>query len=180
MTAVIAKGTIMRTSRRLRNVLIGGLNAAALSTGALAVTATSASAATTAASTPRYGCYGGGCIGKSPQVQNCSKDASTVYAISAYDGLRKTRVTLRLRYSSGCQSAWATVTDTGHPDGARFWIYDRGTHALEVASTESAWFSRQWQTTDMVGVAKTKARACIELREAHGMSAPVCTPYFGH
>lgn len=168
----------MRTSDRLRNVLIGGVSAAALTTGALAVTATSASAATTSA--PRYGCYGPGCTGKSPQAENCSQDASTVYAVSVYDGLRKTRVTLRLRYSSGCQSAWATVTDTGHPDGARFWIYDRGTHALEVASTERAWFDRQWQTTDMVGVARTKAQACIELRGRHGLSKPVCTPFFGH
>jgi hypothetical protein len=170
----------MRLSTRIGKTLIGVMSAAALATGALAITAGSASAATTAAASPRYGCYGGGCIGKSPQAQNCSHDATTVYAISAYDGLRKTRVTLRLRYSSGCQSAWATVTDTGHPDGARFWIYDRGTHALEVASTESAWFTRQWQTTNMVGVAKTKARACIELRTAHGLSSPVCTPYFGH
>jgi len=142
----------------------------------------SASAATTtpAVSAPWYGCYGYGCIGKSLQAENCSSDASTVYAISVYDGLRKTRVTLRLRYSRGCQSAWATVTDTGHPDGATFWIYDRGTHALEVASTERAWFTRQWQTTKMVGVAKTKAQACIEVHGRRGMSAPVCTPFFGH
>jgi hypothetical protein len=172
----------MRTSTRIRNALIGVVSAAALTTGALAVAATSASAATTAQawSQPRYGCYGYGCIGKSPQAENCSSDASTVYAISVYDGLRNTRVTLRLRYSPGCQSAWATVTDTGQPDGATFWIYDRGTHALEVASTERAWFSRQWQTTEMVGVAETKAQACIELPGRHGISSPVCTPFFGH
>jgi hypothetical protein len=130
--------------------------------------------------TPRYGCYGYGCIGKSPEVQNCSSDATTVYGISIYDGLRKTRVTLRLRYSAGCQSEWALVSDTGRPDGATFWIYDRGTRALEEASTERGWFWRQWETTDMVGVAKTKAQACIEVRERHGMSAPVCTPFIGH
>jgi hypothetical protein len=100
-----------------------------------------------------------------------------VYAISVYDGWGKTRVTLRLRYSPGCQSEWATVTDTNHPDRATFWIYDRGTHAVEVATTERATFIRQWQTTDMVGVAKTKAQACIELRHAH---APLCTPFIGH
>jgi hypothetical protein len=66
------------------------------------------------------------------------------------------------------------------PDGATFWIYDRGTHALEVASTERAWFTRQWQTTRMVGVARTKAQACIEVHDRHGMSAPICTPFFGH
>jgi Protein of unknown function (DUF2690) len=172
----------MRISTRIRNVLIGMVSATALITGALAVTATSASAATTrpAASAPGYGCYGYGCIGKSPQAQGCSRDASTVYAISVYDGLRNTRVTLRLRYSSGCQSAWATVTDIGLPDGAAFWIYDRGTHALEVASTQRAWFIRQWQTTRMVGVAKTKARACIQVLDRHGLSAPICTPFFGH
>jgi hypothetical protein len=172
----------MRISTKVRKVLIGVVSTTALTTGVLAATAISASAATTApaASAPRYGCYGYGCIGKSPQAQNCSSDASTVYAISVYDGLRKTRVTLRLRYSRGCQSAWATVTDTGRPDGATFWIYDRGTHALEVNSTERAWFARQWQTTRMVGVARTKARACIEVRDRHGMSAPVCTPFFGH
>ena len=170
----------MRRSTRIQKVLIGIVSATALTTGALAVTAASAAAATTAPAAARYGCYGYGCIGKSPQAQNCSSDASTVYAISVYDGLRETRVTLRLRYSPACQSAWATVTDTGHPDGATFWIYDRGTHALEVASTQRAWFTRQWQTTKMVGVAKTKAQACIEVHGRHGMSAPICTPFFGH
>jgi Protein of unknown function (DUF2690) len=178
----MTKGNFMRISTRIGNALTGVVSAIALTTGVLAVTATSASAATTSptASAPRYGCYGYGCIGKSPQAENCSSDAATVYAISVYDGLRKTRVTLRLRYSSGCQSAWAAVTGTGHPDDATFWIYDRGTHALEIASTQRAWFSRQWQTTKMVGVAKTKAQACIELPERHGMSGPVCTPFFGH
>ncbi len=39
----------------------------------------------------------------------------------------KTRVTLRLRYSSNCQSEWgAAVADSGRPDGAVFWIYDWG------------------------------------------------------
>ena len=136
-----------------------------------------ASAATAA---PGYGCYGYGCIGKYPQPQGCSRDAATVYAISIYDGLSKTRVTLRLRYSPGCQSEWATVTDLGRPDGAVFWIYDRGTHALEVATTERATFTKQWQTTRMVGVARTKARACIAVRTPHGLSAPVCTPFIGH
>jgi opacity protein-like surface antigen len=178
----MTKGHFMRISTRIRNVLIGVVSAAALTTGALAVTAASASAATTApaASAPWYGCYGYGCIGKSAQAEGCSKDAATVYAVSVYDGLRNTRVTLRLRYSPGCQSAWATVTDTGHPDGAAFWIYDRGTRALEVASTQRASFTRQWQTTKMVGVAKTRAQACIEVHDRHGMSAPICTPFFGH
>jgi hypothetical protein len=182
----------MRISTRVRNLLIGVVSAAALTTGALAASAGPASAATAAPasatqisagsawSAPWYGCYGYNCIGKSPQVQGCSKDAVTVYAISAYDGLLRTRVTLRLRYSRGCQSAWATVTDTGRPDRAIFWIYDRGTHALEVSSTQRATFLSQWQTTRMVGVAKTKAQACIEVRTAHGFSRPVCTPFFGH
>lgn len=95
-------------------------------------------------------------------------------------GPATTRVALRLRYSPGCQSEWATVTDNGRPDGAIFWIYDRGTHALEVATTERATFTRQWQTTKMVGVAKTKAQACIEVRHPRGMSAPLCTPFIGH
>jgi len=164
----------MRTSTKVRNALIGAVSATALAGGTLAVAATPASAAT------RYGCYGSGCIGKYPQPQGCSRDASTAWALSVYDGLRKTRVTLRLRYSPGCQSEWATVTDTNRPDRAIFWIYDRGTHAFEVATTERAAFTRQWQTTAMVGVAKTKAQACIEVRNPHGMSAPLCTPFIGH
>jgi opacity protein-like surface antigen len=176
----------MRTATRVRNLLIGMVGATALITGALAATAASASAATTApasasvSASPWYGCYGYGCIGKSAQVQGCSKDASTVYAISVYDGLRNTRVTLRLRYSPGCQSEWATVTDTGQPDRAVFWIYDRGTHALEVNSTERAMFTTQWQSTLMVGVAQTKAQACIEIPNRHGLNSPVCTPFIGH
>jgi hypothetical protein len=80
----------------------------------------------------------------------------------------------------GCQSEWATVTDTNRPDGTIFWIYDRGTHAIEVATTERATFTKQWQTTAMVGVAKTKAQACMEVRNQHGMSKPLCTPFIGH
>jgi hypothetical protein len=164
----------MRTSTKVRNALIGFASATALAGGALAASAAPASAQV------GYGCYGYGCIGKYPQPEGCSSDASTVYALSVYDGVRKTRVTLRLRYSSGCQSEWATVTDTNRPDGAIFWIYDRGTHALEVATTERATFTRQWQTTAMVGVAKTKAQACIQVRNPHGISAPLCTPFIGH
>jgi hypothetical protein len=164
----------MRASTRVRNALIGVVSATALTGGALAVSAAPASAAIW------HGCYGYGCIGKYPQPEGCSQDATTVYALSVYDGLRKTRVTLRLRYSRGCQSEWATVTDSYRPDGATFWIYDRGTHALEVATTERATFTRQWQTTAMVGVAQTKAQACIEVRNPHGMSAPLCTPFIGH
>src|SRR5580700_4343489 len=118
----------MRTSTRVRNALIGVVSATALTGGALAASAAPASAATW------HGCYGYGCIGKYPHAEGCSSDASTVYALSVYDGLRKTRVTLRLRYSPGCQSEWATVTDSGRPDGAIFWIYDRGTHAIEVGT----------------------------------------------
>jgi hypothetical protein len=164
----------MRTTTRIRNALIGVASATALIGGTLAVAATPASAASW------YGCYGYGCIGKYPQPEGCSNDASTVYALSIYDGLRKTHVTLRLRYSPGCQSEWATVTDTGRPDGAIFWIYDRGTHKLEVGSTERATFTTQWQTTAMVGVAQTKAQACIELRYPRGQGGPFCTPFIGH
>jgi hypothetical protein len=168
----------MRTSRKVRNALMGVVSVTALAGGALAVAAAPASAATSGG--PWHGCYGYGCIGKYPQPENCSSDARTVYAVSVYDGWHKTRVTLRLRYSPGCQSEWATVTDTGRPDGAVFWIYDRGTHALEVASTERATFTTQWQTTRMVGVAQTKAQACIEVRNPHGASEPICTPFIGH
>ena len=172
----------MRTSTRIRNALMGVAGAAALTAGALAAAAGPASAATTAPATTAswHGCFGYGCIGKYPQPQGCSKDAATVYAISIYDGLRRTHVTLRLRYSRDCQSEWATVTDAGRPDGAVFWIYDRGTHALEVATTERETFVKQWQTTRMVGVAKTKAQACIEVHNAHGFGRPVCTPFIGH
>jgi hypothetical protein len=163
----------MRISARIRNALIGVVSAGALTAGALAFAATPASAST-------YGCYGYGCIGKWPQVQGCSSDAYTVWALAIYDGFRHTRVTLRLRYSPGCESEWAAVTDTNRPDGAIFWIYDRGTHALEVASTERATFTTQWQTTRMVGVAETKAQACIEVRGPRGFGRPLCTPFIGH
>jgi len=85
-------------------ILIGVVSATALTGGALAVAAAPASAATW------HGCYGYGCIGKYPQAKGCSSDASTVYALSVYDGVRKTRVTLRLRYSPDCQSEWAIRT----------------------------------------------------------------------
>ena len=32
----------------------------------------------------------------------------------------------------------------------------------------------------MVGVAKTKAQACIAVHDPHGMSKPLCTPFTGH
>jgi len=168
----------MRASTRIRNALIGVVSAAALTGGALAATAVTA---TPASASTWYGCHGYGCIGKWAQAQGCSSDATTAWAVSIYDGIRHTRVTLRLRYSAGCQSEWATVTDTSHPDGAVFWIYDRGTHALEVSSTERATFTTQWQETRMVGVAETKAQACIELPTAHHrFTKPLCTPFIGH
>ena len=167
----------MRASTKIRNALIGVVSAAALTGGALAATAATA---TPASASAWYGCYGYGCIGKWPQPQGCSSDATTVWALSVYDGLRHTHVTLRLRYSPGCQSEWATVTDTNRPDGAIFWIYDRGTHALEVSSTERATFTTQWAETRMVGVAATKAQACIELPARHGFGSRLCTPFIGH
>jgi hypothetical protein len=48
------------------------------------------------------------------------------------------------------------------------------------AATERAWITRQWQTTKMVGVARTKAQAYVEVRDRHGMSRPICTPFIGH
>ncbi len=180
----------MRKSTKIKNALIGVVGATALTGGALAMAAAPASAApasamtgsalTASAAAPWHGCYGYGCIGKYPGPEGCRSDVSTVYALSVYDGLRKTRVTLRLRYSANCQSEWAAVTGSGRPDGAVFRIYDRGTHALEVASTERATFTRQWETTKMAGVAKTKAQACIEVHTPHGMSKPLCTPIIGH
>ncbi|HLK02670.1 MAG TPA: DUF2690 domain-containing protein [Streptosporangiaceae bacterium] len=166
----------MRARTKIRNAFIGLVSATALTGGALAVAASPASAAPAT----WHGCYGFGCIGKYAQAEGCSRDAATVYALSVYDGLRKTRVTLRLRYSARCQSEWATVTDTGRPDGAIFWIYDRGTHALEAATTERTTFTRQWQTTAMVGVADTKAQACIVITRPHRSGAPLCTPFIGH
>jgi hypothetical protein len=159
----------MRTSTRIRNALVGVVSATALTAGALAAAAAPASAATW------YGCYGYGCIGKYPQPQGCSHDASTVYAVSIYDSLDSTLVTLQLRYSPGCQSEWARVTDNARPDGAIFWIYDRGTHALEVAT-----FTRQLQKSAMVGVAETEALACILVRNPSGWNGPLCTPFIGH
>jgi hypothetical protein len=166
----------MRIPSKARTALIGLAGATALAAGTMAATTGTASAAPTHGI---YGCFGYGCIGKSAVAEHCSSDATTAFAISAYDRLRNTRVTLRLRYSAGCQSEWATVTDTNFPDRATFWIYDRGTHAAETA-TEKATFDRQWATTSMVGVAETKAQACIELRTKHGWTAPICTPFIGH
>lgn len=166
----------MRARTKVRNALLGVVCATALTGGALAAAASPASAAPA----PWHGCFGHGCIGKFAQAQGCSKDARTVFALSVYDGLSRTHDTLRLRYSRLCQSEWATVTDTGRPDGAIFWIYDRGTHALEAATTERSTFVRQWQTTAMVGVADTKAQACIDVTHRHGPGRPLCSPFIGH
>jgi Protein of unknown function (DUF2690) len=167
----------MRISTKARKVLIGAAGITALAAGTMAATTGAANAA---AAGPWYGCHGYGCIGKNAVVEHCTSDAATAYAISGYDGVTKARVTLRLRYSLGCDSAWATVTDTKAPDGAVFYIYDRGTHAVEVASTEHATFNAQFQRSAMVGIAGTKAKACIEVRRAHGGTAAICTPFFGH
>jgi hypothetical protein len=73
-----------------------------------------------------------------------------------------------------------TVTDTKAPDRALFWIYDRGTHALETATNERAFFTAQFQRTPMVGIAGTRAQARIQVRRAHGGTDRICTPFFGH
>jgi hypothetical protein len=164
----------MRLSTKARNALIGAASITALAAGTMAATTGTANAM------PRYGCFGYGCIGKNAVVQNCTSDAATAYSISAYDAVTGARITLRLRYSVGCESAWATVTDNKTPDGAVFWIYDRGTHALEVTSNERAWFTSQFARSAMVGIAKTKAQACIEARGLHGRKSAVCTPFFGN
>jgi hypothetical protein len=164
----------MRIPTKARNALIGAASITALAAGTLAATTGTANAA------PWYGCHGGGCIGKSAPAQHCTSDAATAYAISAYDAVTGARITLRLRYSVGCESAWATVTDNKSPDGAVFWVYDRGTHAVEVATNERTLFTKQFQRSAMVGIAKTKAQACIDVRNRHGGRTPYCTPFFGH
>jgi Protein of unknown function (DUF2690) len=164
----------MRMSTKTRKALIGAASITALAAGTMAATTGAANAE------PWYGCHGYGCIGKNAVTEHCTTDAATAYAISAYDGITRARVTLRLRYSNGCDSAWATVTDNGRPDGAVFWIYDRGTHAIEVRSTERATFTEQFRRTAMVGIAQTKAQACIQVRRAHGGTDRLCTPFFGH
>src|ERR1700678_3147697 len=164
----------MRISTKARKALIGAAGIAALAGGTMAATTGSANAA----ESPWYGCHGYGCIGKNAVTEHCTSDAATAYAISGYDGVTKARITLRLRYSPGCESAWATVTDTGRPDGAVFWIYDRGTHAIEVSSNERAVFNAQFARSQMVGIAQTKAQACIQVRRAHGGSDRICTPFF--
>jgi uncharacterized protein DUF2690 len=164
----------MRISTKARKALISAAGITALAAGAMAATTGSANAG------PWYGCHGYGCIGKNAVAEHCTSDAATAYAISGYDGVTRARITLRLRYSVGCESAWATVTDTGSPDRALFWIYDRGTHAVETATNERSFFTAQFQRTSMVGIAGTRAQACIQVRRAHGGSNLICTPFFGH
>jgi hypothetical protein len=166
----------MRISTKAKKALIGAAGITALAAGAMAATTGSANATTAG---PWYGCHGHSCIGKNAVNQHCTNDAATAYAISEFDGVTGARVTLRLRYSPGCDSAWATVTDTKKPDGAVFWIYDRGTHAVEVATNERATFTKQFQRSAMVGIAGTKAQACIQVRRAHGGTDRACTPFFG-
>ena len=164
----------MRLSAKAGKALIGAASITALAAGTMAATTGAANAS------PRYGCFGYGCIGKSAVVQGCDTDALTAYSVSAYDAVTGARITLRLRYSPGCESAWATVTDNKRPDGAVFWIYDRGTHAVEVATNEHAKFTAQFQRSLMVGIDKTKAQACIDVRHKHGGTGTYCTPFFGH
>jgi Protein of unknown function (DUF2690) len=164
----------MGISAKARKALIGAAGITALAAGTMAASTGAANAA------PWYGCHGYGCIGKSAVTQHCDLDAATAYSVSAYDAVTGARITLRLRYSVGCESAWATVTDNKKPDGAVFWIYDRGTHAVEVATNEHATFTAQFQRTLMVGIAETKAQACIDVRHAHGGTGRYCTPFFGH
>jgi len=165
----------MRISTKAKKALIGAAGVTALAASTMAVSTGSANAAS-----PWYGCHGYGCIGKNAVAEHCTSDAVTAYSITGYDGVSGARVTLRLRYSAGCDSAWATVTDNKGPDHALFWIYDRGTHAQETKSNERATFDAQFARTSMVGVAGTKAQACIEVRRAHGGSNHICTPFFGH
>jgi uncharacterized protein DUF2690 len=164
----------MRISGKARKALVGAAGITALAAGSMAMSTGAANAA------PAYGCHGYGCIGRNAVVQGCTRDATTAYSISAYDAVTGARITLRLRYSIGCESAWATVTDNKTPDGAVFWIYDRGTHAVEVATNERATFTAQFQRSLMVGIAKTKAQACIDVRRAHGGTSRYCTPFFGN
>ena len=166
----------MRIPTKARNALIGAASVTALAAGTIAATTGTANAV----AGPWYGCHGYGCIGKNAVTQHCTSDAATAYSISAYDAVTGARITLRLRYSTGCDSAWATVTDNKKPDGALFWIYDRGTHALEVKSNEHTWFTSQFARSAMVGIAGTKAQACIEARGLHNRKSAVCTPFFGH
>jgi Protein of unknown function (DUF2690) len=167
----------MRISTNARKALIGAAGIAALAAGTVAATTGTANAA---AAGPWYGCHGYNCIGKNAVAEHCTTDAATAYSISAYDAVTGARITLRLRYSAGCESAWATVTDNKKPDDALFWIYDRGTHAVETATNEHSWFTSQFQRSAMVGIAKTKAQACIEARGLHGHKSAVCTPFFGN
>jgi hypothetical protein len=164
----------MRLSAKAGKALIGAASITALAAGTMAATTGAANAS------PRYGCFGYGCIGRSAVTTGCDTDALTAYSISAYDAVTGARITLRLRYSPGCRSAWATVTDNKKPDGAVFWIYDRGTHAVEVATNERATFTAQFQRSLMVGIDKTKAQACIDIRHKHGGTGTFCTPFFGH
>ena len=171
----------MRKSTRIKNALTGVVGATALTGGASAVAAAPASAATASTATPWHGVLRGIAASASTRARGLqAADVSTVYALSIYDGLRKTRVTLRLRYSLNCQSEWADVKAPAAPTAPSSGCTDRGSHALEVASTERATFTRQWETTKMVGVAKTKAQACIEVHDPHGMKEPLCTPFTGH
>ena len=149
----------MRTSTRARNALVGVVSATALTGGALAVTAAPASAAT------GHGMLRLWLHRQVPPGRGLQQ--RRFHGLRAV-GLR--RHAQDTRHAAVAVQLWLPVgVGNGHryqPPRRRHLlrIYDRGTHALEVATTERATFTRQWQTTKMVGVAKTKAQACIEVR----------------
>lgn len=53
------------------------------------------------------GCFGSGCLGKDPMVQNCDEDAVTMAAAYAYGQ----SVGFRLRRSQACGAVWTTIVD---------------------------------------------------------------------
>ena len=168
----------VRISPRVRAALIGTASAAAIGAGTLGA-AIPASASVAA---PTYGCYGHSCTGKSAINEGCSRDAITPRGESSHvadyykvgpNQIIKQTVTISLRYSAGCRSAWATITSTRRPDGLKFWVYNRGTH-----STESAYFFSPAEQTKMVGDLGTKSHACTFVLNANLKSHKVCTPYF--
>ena len=125
----------MRTSTRVRNALIGVASATALTGGALAVTAAPASP------------DGPGVARVLRVWLHRQVPPARGLQQRRLHGLRDLGLRRPPRHASRCGCGqpwlpveWATVTDTNRPDRAVFWIYDRGIHALEVATTERATF----------------------------------------
>lgn len=152
---------------KIRAVLLGAVGAGALVGGLLA-------GAGPASATPAVkACLGGGCDGRFPVPSGCSIGAITLFQASGFDFASKTTVTVQLRYSPSCRSAWAKIYSNGRPDGDVFWVHNRGTGQNQFAA-----FETQGQNSQMDGDLGTKSQACVNVSTAEpARQIAVCTAF---